>query len=275
MVVFTGVEYTDVEFLLKKGFTENNPKTIHEITRFRKGVKKKVTGILYESGKFFIQGDFELVEKTAQILRSKKIGSEVKPLEFREELGRVIGSDESLKGDTFGGITIAAVKGDDQIREKLIAIGVGDSKRFSDKEILRMADEIKLVAPCIVFNIYPEEYNKEESVTNILNRLHRQAATELFPGYHVVDKYPGCRVGDFAEIKAESRWIEVAAASVLARAAAVRQINTLSKKAGFAIPKGSTHVAWALQEMIEKGLEPKEFVKLHFKNVQKFLHEHE
>ena len=271
MVVFTSVEYADIEFLLKKGFVESNPKTIHEITRFRKGAKKKVTGILYESGKFFIQGDAELVEKTAHYLRSKKVGSEVKPLAFREELGRVIGSDESLKGDTFGGIVIAAVKGDDEIREKLLAIGVGDSKRFSDREILRMADEIKKVAPCIVHNMYPHEYNQERSVTEVLNRHHAQVALELFPGYHVVDKYPGCRVGDFAEPKAESRWVEVAAASVLARAAAVRQMNTLSKKAGFTLPKGSTHVAWALQELQERGLEPRDFVKLHFKNVQQFL----
>ena len=271
MVVFTGVEYADVTFLLKKGFTETNPKTIHEITRFSKGVKKKVIGILYESGKFFIQGDTDLVEKTAHDLRSKKVGLEVKAIEFREELGRVIGSDESLKGDTFGGIVIAAVKGDDEIRAKLLAIGVGDSKKFADKEILRMADEIKKIAPCFVLNVYPSEYNKESSVTDILNRLHSAAALELFPGYHVVDKYPGCRVGDFAEIKAESKWLEVAAASVLARAAAVMQINMLSKKAGFTIPMGSTHVAWALQELRERGLDLNEFVKLHFKNVKEFL----
>lgn len=272
MVVFTGVEYADVSFLLKKGFTETNPKTIHEITRFRKGVKKKVTGTLYESGKFFIQGDPDWVEKTAHFLRSKKVGTEVKAIEFREELGRVIGSDESLKGDTFGGIVIAAVKGDDEIREKLRAIGVADSKKFADKEILRMAEEIKKVANCFILNLYPEEYNQETSVTEVLNRLHRQAALELYPGYHVVDKYPGCRVGDFAEIKAESKWVEVAAASVLARAAAVTQLNTLSKKAGFTIPKGSTHVAWALQELQDRGLDPEEFVKLHFKNVQEHLH---
>lgn len=271
MVVFTGVEYKDISFILKKGFTETKPKTIHEITRFNKGVKKKVIGILYESGKFFLQGDEEAVERVAKILRGKKIGSEVKPITFREELGRVIGSDESLKGDTFGGIVIAAVKGDDEIREKLLAIGVGDSKRFSDREILRMADEIKKVCNCYVLNLYPEEYNELGSQTETLNFLHKQAALELFPGYHVVDQYPGCRVGDFAETKAESKWVEVAAASVLARAAAVLQLNTLSKKAGFTIPKGSTHVAWALQELNERNLDPKEFVKMHFSNVQKFL----
>ncbi|MAG60394.1 hypothetical protein CL619_01275 [archaeon] len=271
MVVFTGVEYADISFLLKKGFVETNPKTIHEITRFNKGVKKKVIGILYESGKFFIQGDADWVEKTAHYLRSKKIGSEVKPIKFREELGRVIGSDESLKGDTFGGIVIAAVKGDDEIREKLLAIGVADSKKFADKEILRMAEEIKKVAHCFVINIYPEDYNQENSVTEILNRLHKQAALELYPGYHVVDKYPGCRVGDFAETKAESKWVEVAAASVLARAVAVKQLNSLSGKAGFTLPKGSTHVAWALQELKERGLEPEEFVKLHFKNVKDYF----
>jgi ribonuclease HIII len=271
MVVFTGVEYADIKFLLKKGFIETKPKTIHEITRFTKGVRKKVFCILYHSGKLFLQGDVEIVERAAKLIRSANIGSEIKPINFREELGRVIGSDESLKGDTFGGLVIAAVKGDDEIREKLIAIGVGDSKRFSDKEILRMAEEIKKIANCFILNLYPEEYNKEGSVTDLLNRMHQGAAAELFPGYHVVDKYPGCRVGDFAEVKAESKWLAVAAASVLARAAAVKQLNNLSKKAGFTVPKGSTHVAWALQELQERGLNPREFVKLKFKNVQKFF----
>ena len=271
MVVFTGVEYADVKFLLKKGFVESNPKTIHEITRISKGAKKKVRCILYHSGKLFLQGDSELVERAARLIRSAAVGQEVKAIEFREELGRVIGSDESLKGDTFGGMVIAAVKGDDEIREKLRDIGVGDSKKFADKEILRMAEEIKKVAHCFVMNMYPEDYNKEESVTELLNKMHQGAAAELFPGYHVVDKYPGCRVGDMAETKAESKWLEVAAASVLARAAAVGQLNTLSKRAGFTIPKGSTHVAWALQELVDRGLDPNEFVKVRFKNVKAFL----
>ena len=87
----------------------------------------------------------------------------------------------------------------------------------------------------------------------------------------MVDKYPGCAVGDVAEEKAESKYVEVAAASVLARAAALKQLDYLSLQAGFTLPKGSTHVKLALHELQERKLEFRKFVKVHFANVKEFL----
>lgn len=191
-----------------------------------------------------------------------------------KETGIIIGSDESLKGDTFGGIVVAAVKADDEIREKLTGLGVADSKRLSDKKILVMAEKIKKLAECELRNILPEEYNRSEVKTKItvwLNRLHKECYDYLKPGKHVVDKYPGCNVGDVREEKAEDKYVEVAAASVLARAAALKQMDTLSAKAGFLLPRGSTHVKSALRELKERGLNFKEFVKLDFRNVKEFL----
>lgn len=184
----------------------------------------------------------------------------------------IIGSDETLKGDTFGGIVVAAVKANDKVRKLLVALGVRDSKELSDKKILLLAPQIEKIAQHHVKNVYPKTYNLvSDNQTALLNALHRECFIALKPGKHVVDKYPGCTVGDIIVEKAESKYPEVAAASILARAYALKQLAELSKRAGFVVPKGSTHVADSLKQLKEKGLPPDEFVKLHFKNVQEFF----
>jgi ribonuclease HIII len=274
MVVFTEVELEDLaRFCSKHKFKTLEIRTVHEQARFFKGIKRRVLMILYNSGKLLLQGDSAMIDKTSDHLHSFGIGTKVKQIKFRKESGWVIGSDESLKGDTFGGIVVAAVKANDEIRDKLLAIGVADSKVLADKEILRMAKEVRKIAECEVISMQPAEYNKEKGVTQLLNKLHKKVAKYLKPGVHAVDKYPGCTVGDIMETKAEQKYVEVAAASILARAAALDQLNYLSRQAMFAVPKGSTHVRWALDELHERKLDPRQFVKLHFKNVQEALGE--
>ncbi len=274
MVVFTEVDVEDLaRFCSKHKFKTLEIRTVHEKARFFKGIKKRVLMILYNSGKLLLQGDSGAIDKTSAQLHSFGIGTKVTPITFRKERGWVIGSDESLKGDTFGGLVVAAVKANDEIRTKLLDIGVADSKALADKEILRMAQEVKKVAECQIISLPPIKYNKEKGVTQLLNKLHKKAAKYLKPGVHAVDKYPGCSVGDIRETKAEQKFVEVAAASILARAAALEQINFLSRQATFAVPKGSTHVKWALDELKGRKLPYKQFVKMHFKNVQKFLEE--
>lgn len=186
----------------------------------------------------------------------------------------VIGSDEVLKGDTFGGIVVAAVKANTEQRESLRNLGVRDSKTLSDRQVQLIAPKIENNFACIVKNIYPEEYNEfKGTITDILNKLHKECYNYLKPGTHVVDKFPGCAVGDIAETNAESKYPEVAAASIIARAHALNQLYSLSKRAGFTIPKGSAHVKEALEELKRRKLPPIDFVKLNFSNVKKFFSE--
>ena len=58
----------------------------------------------------------------------------------------IIGTDESLKGDSFGGIVVAGVKADDEVRKKLEDLGVRDSKKLTDLKIKYFAQELKKVA---------------------------------------------------------------------------------------------------------------------------------
>lgn len=266
MVLFENVK--SVTVLLKKGYLEEEAKTAYEKKRLRKG---NTVLVWYTSGKLLLQGKTEAVSRTADEIKTLRLGKEVKAEKFRKEEGWIIGSDEALKGDTFGGLTVAAVKADENLRKKLLELGVADSKTLSDQEVLRIAEGIKKLVPCEVLNILPEQYNNDGKVTSMLNNMHREAANYLFPGVHVVDKFPGCIVGQIQEEKAESKYVEVAAASVLARAAALQQLNMLSEKAGFKIPKGSTHVKLALQELKLRKLDFQKFVKVNFSNVKEFL----
>ena len=268
MTVFEEVRKEDVQKLLQKGFSRQPPQTAYEEFRL---TKNGATLVLYASGKLLVQGKIAAVKMAAAELKKMKIGSPVKTEKFRKESGWIIGSDESLKGDTFGGLVVAAVKADDAIRQQLEVMGVADSKTLRDEEIRPLAEKIKKIALCEIRSILPEEYNRKGKVTELLNTLHHACAQDLSPGTHVVDKYPGCTVGKIQEEKAESKYVEVAAASVIARAAALQQLHYLSTLAGFPLPKGSTHVKLALLELKARGLEFRKFVKVDFKNVKEFL----
>ncbi|HLD39968.1 MAG TPA: hypothetical protein VJB13_02400 [Candidatus Nanoarchaeia archaeon] len=266
MVVFQGVRKEDLQKL--KGFKGERQKTVHEELRLTKG---EVSFVLYSSGKLLLQGKPAAIEKAAKELEQHRIGERLVSEAFRKEQGWIIGTDESLKGDTFGGLVVAGVKANEELRQKLVEIGVADSKTLADQEVLLMAEKIKHLAPCEVKSILPEEYNRSGEITKLLNKLHKECADYLFPGKHVVDKYPGCTVGEIQVEKGESKYVEVAAASVLARAGALQQLDFLSSQAGFRLPKGSTHVNLALFEMKERGLDFKKFVKTTFRNVREFL----
>ena len=197
--------------------------------------------------------------------------SPTKSLSKKESVA-IIGSDECLKGDTFGGIIVAALKASPKERELLLSLGVKDSKALTDTQILHLAPQLKEHFEHSIISLLPIEYNqKEGNVTMLLNKLHTAAAAKLKPGHHIVDEYPGCTVGDHHEQKAESKYPEVAAASILARAAALEQIDYLSILAGFTVPKGSTHVSEALKQLKIKRLPIPQFVKVDFKNVKEFF----
>ncbi len=265
MTLFINVAKEDLQKL--KDFSQENPKTIYEEMRLQ---KNGATLILYTSGKLLLQGQKETVAEITNELKKLHFQEEQKP-HFLKETGWIIGTDEVLKGDTFGGLVVAGVKADNELREKLIELGVTDSKLLADTEIIMMAEKIKKIVQCEVRSLLPEEYNKKHSLTGLLNNLHKECAQYLKPGKHVVDKFPGCIVGDVITEKAEVKYVEVAAASILARASGLQQLHYLSALAGFELPKGSTHVKEALLRLRNNKLNFEKFVKLDFRNVKEIV----
>ncbi|MCK5334332.1 MAG: hypothetical protein KAJ24_07465 [Candidatus Aenigmarchaeota archaeon] len=271
MTVLTGINSGKIDRLIEVGFCDVKIKTEYELRR----LSGPATVILYKSGKLLVQGKETEVERVVFFLTGKTAAKKVVP---KTEGGKIvrIGSDESLKGDTFGGIVVASAKLGPKEREALAKCGVQDSKKIMNSKIHELAAEIKKVLGrknYAIVELLPEEYNKFKSVTAMLNAMHSRATNSLLPAYEiVVDQYPGCRVkGAILETKAESKYLSVAAASILARSVALRQIDELSKKAGFKVPLGSTHVRGALAELKKRGLAPEKFVKTGFRNVQKIF----
>ncbi|MEM4397360.1 MAG: hypothetical protein QW757_01895 [Candidatus Woesearchaeota archaeon] len=269
MVLIEHVSEKDLEKLKNYGYEKREPKNSKEIVRYR----KNATLILYKNGNLQIQGRKNRIIEAEELVR--------KLLEKTEKKlsGVFIGSDESLKGDTFGGIVVAGFKADDEIRQKLKEIGVTDSKRLMNPDITRIAQTLMEKYPnnYHVESIFPKEYNKlnlRYNVTEILDLLHEKCYKNLAKGEgipHIVDLYPNCKIGDIKEKEAESKYLEVAAASILARYHALLQIRELEKKAGFFIPLGSSNVENGLLEIKKKSLKFEDFVKLKFSNVVEFL----
>ena len=205
-----------------------------------------------------------------------------------------IGLDESGKGDYFGPLVIGTVFVDEQTEDRLITLGVRDSKLLSDNRIQTMAEEIKALCPHLVVPIEPKRYNELYAKVKNLNRLlawgHAWTLENLLEkvpcDLAIVDKF-----GDESYIRAvlseKGRQITiiqqthaevdtaVAAASILARARFVQQMEQLSDKVGKTLPKGASDPSIVLigRELVaENGKDIlNETAKLHFKTTEVIL----
>ncbi len=234
-----------------------------------KGLRKATTKNRYAEGVWKGNGLTVTLYKTGKLLIQGKNAGRYKEKPIDKENSCIIGTDESLKGDTFGGLVVAGVRTKAGLRELIHS----DSKRISDIQVHKIAEEIMKNFPYSVQELMPEELNKAGSITKVLNKLHKRCYDELKTSkcIHIVDKFPGCNVGDIAEFKADEHYPEVAAASIIARHFALKQIESLSKKAGFKLPLGSTHVRGALILIKQKGLPIEKFAKTSFRNVKEIF----
>jgi len=269
MTVFLKIKEGDKAFLIEKlklGLDE--VKTKYEIFRLR---NRDIVMVLFKSGKLVLQGKDENVMYYSKLLKSSGF-IEQKKIEFVKQEGVFIGSDESLKGDTFGGIVVVGVRADNIQRENLKLLGVMDSKKVKDDKVGGYADEIRRMVRVSVKSYPPNRYNDYKfGLTKLMNKLHKEVFSNLkVPGAKwVVDKYPGCSVGQIAVTKAESKYVEVAAASIIARDFALQQLSKLSAKLGITVPKGSSHVKDALEFLKKSKRDPRQFVKMNWSNVKK------
>ena len=259
---------TSIKKLKRYGYEEIKVKSKLEAARY----SGPATVVLFKTGKTLVQGKKDKVEETKKLLKYLGIEEEMKSVS-----GIAVGTDETLKGDTFGGIVVCGFKADDDTRTQLKALGVKDSKKLLKPEVVRLATQLIEMFPSNyhVESIYPKDYNKLNiamDVTEILDKLHEKCFKKLSrTGLHIVDQYPGCSVGSIRETGADSKYPEVAAASIIARYEGLKQIRELEQKAGFFIPLGSSNIESALLEIKKKSLDPSLYVKMKFKNVEKFF----
>ncbi|RKU07676.1 ribonuclease HIII [Candidatus Poribacteria bacterium] len=187
-----------------------------------------------------------------------------------------IGTDEAGKGDYFGPLVVAGVYVNAKCREEFLEKGISDGKEVSIPRIQKLAAWMweHYEQHIVVVQKMPAEYNsfyeflkkRGQNLNTMLAKLHVEViqtlANRMGAKHALVDKFAsndvitpqlteqGIKVKQ--ETKAE-RDIAVAAASVIARDAFLRGIESLSQEYDLRLPRGAYQVT-------EAG---KEFIKLH------------
>lgn len=266
---------------------------------------------LYESGKVVFQGkdadlssDFWIsTEKINSGSVNVKNSSNDKKKDKLDKISFVnpriynsssIGSDEVGTGDYFGPIVVtAAYVAKDNI-SFLEEIGVKDSKKLTDSQILQIVPKFikKIEYESIILSNkeYNEFYTSDINMNKIKAILHNKVLYKLssrIPNYEyiIVDEFAKPYVyynylKDSSNVvrnitfftKGEDKHLSVACASLISRFIFINEFNKLSKNIGFELPKGaSTAVDLAGTKIIEKFGEAKlkEIAKLNFKNTDK------
>jgi len=211
-----------------------------------------------------------------------------------------IGTDESGKGDYFGPLVSAAVYVDDQILERLGALGVKDSKLLSDKKARELAERIRIICKDRYSEVVitPEQYNRlyedfqQEGKTlnhllawghyraleNLLavveceNIIVDQFANEHYLRSRLFAKNPARKLNVIQMPRAEAN-LAVAAASIIARDRFLTWLENMALKYG-PLPKGaSAEVVQTARAIVDRrGKEELRMIaKLHFKTTQQVL----
>jgi ribonuclease HIII len=307
------------EGLEREGAEAREVKGNGELWRYalrRKSSDAQVT--MWTSGKGYLQGKAPAFDEVLALLgaaqeglanvdvtakpKSRGPAGGSNPTELPEE-GPWIGTDESGKGDYFGPLVSAAVFADDEVAERLRAIGVQDSKQLSDKRVRALAPQVREtvgegrykvtpINPSRYNELYAEFKAERKNLNSLLAWGHTRSIDDLLraglrPRYAIVDQFAdaryiqqrlmtearqnGLEVFQFPKAEAD---LAVAAASILAREAFLDWLERTSAKLGVTLPKGaSPQVVEVAKRIAASGGREAlaEVAKLHFKTTDKVL----
>ncbi len=205
-----------------------------------------------------------------------------------------VGTDEAGKGEYLGPLVVAGVRvlgaeKDLEIRD----LGARDSKTLGLHQVPRIGIEIaRLLGPenIRVVSLAPKAYEARRAaaggnVNRLLGELNAQIISELKDEVEVavVDAFGEKARSHLEQLVPEGIRLEVrpraeddaavAAASILARARYLEEMEKLSERVGFELPRGSTHVLEAARRVVEEGGEEglAEVAKTHFSTTQQVL----
>lgn len=253
----------------------------------------------YKSGKVVVQGkkteEFVQDILEAEVTYEPKMGYE----EFNhpEWFEPHAGLDESGKGDFFGPLIATTVIADEAAVRHWMDEGIKDSKSVSsDRAIKVLAAKIRNTEGVVIKTVfagmvkYNELYQKFDANLNKLlawfhGRALMDALAEKQVPWGLLDQFSKAplvqnqikgKVGNFdlqMRTKAEEDPV-VAAASIIARAEYVRQIDKLSDQAGVQLPKGASAAVKEVARQIVSEQGPaalRNFAKMHFKTASEVL----
>ncbi len=257
---------------------------------------------IYNSNKIVLQGKSTKVvaskffDKYEMINQPAKSESEQKYYNLKNF--NTIGSDEVGVGDFFGGLIVCAAYLKKENIEAVKALGVKDSKKLTDAQMLRMYPELIKLVTYEIRHLSPKQYNKmyeQYQNSHILKAyLHHHAITSLAyrieePFKVIIDQFASkdnyykylrslnlerTDIDIFAT-QAESHYDAVACASIIARVEWIRQMTNLSKKIDINLPFGASDIKVivaanaVLMEYGEAFL--RKIAKEHFKTMDDLL----
>ncbi len=259
---------------------------------------------MYKSGKLMFQGGGAEREAsrwgnidTTNTQKASPIGAkgDVLPNDFATM--SVLGSDETGTGDYFGPITVAAVYVPSSKIELLNELGVKDSKMLTDDYMRKIAPDLRAACIHSVLVLRNEKYNQLQSrgysQGKMKAMMHNKALIHTLskmaperPEHILIDQFAErgvyynylknereiVRDDVLFSTKAEQLHVSVATASILARAAFLKEMDRLSELAGIELLKGASAKVDALAARIWRG-QGEEFLrsitKWHFANTEK------
>lgn len=175
-----------------------------------------------------------------------------------------IGSDEVGTGDYFGPVVVCATFVSEENINKLRQLGVKDSKLLTDKQMIPLALQIASLVPYSIIFLDPFKFNsltkKNDNLNFVKAYLHNKAINSILKKIGEV-KCDAILIDEFTPkekylkylenqadrienvtmvIKGEKEHIGIAAASILARAAFLRELKKLSTTYNIEFLKGAS-----------------------------------
>ncbi|MGL5591323.1 MAG: ribonuclease HIII [Mycoplasmoidaceae bacterium] len=274
------IDKKQIDLILKYMSSHLKENNNENILYFFSTKKYKMT--IYKTSTLLIQGsDYDNILKMLNIKNENNRSNDHANREI------TIGTDESGNGDLFGGVSFAAVKIPKENRDKLIEIGVDDSKKLTDSFMKKVYPQVLNLTINEIYDIEPKKYNelykKYENVNTIKTLGHNKVIKKIYQENDVVviDQYTNLnRFNEqmkiineklnyemHLETKAESKYLEVACASILARVSFLKQIEKIEKDLTIKIPLGSVTsvVKPCLLFLKENNVVLNKYIKEHFK----------
>ena len=264
---------------------------------------------LYESGKAMFQGVsadieagmWESIRKDKDNIdyfmdtKDNKIKKEDQ-VDIPSDIASV-GSDEVGTGDYYGPIVVTASFVSKDNISFLTELGVRDSKKLSDEQILKIVPKIIKKIPYKTIMLSNKEYNdnygKDMNMNKIKAVLHNKVLTEMVKDndydYIVVDQFepeksyynhlsdmPNPLKGITFITKAEDKCLSVAVSSLISRYIFIKEMDKLGDKYGIFLPKGANYYVEDVGiKLVNKYGEKilHDIAKLNFSNTDRILKE--
>ena len=264
---------------------------------------------LYESGKAMFQGVsadieagmWESIRKDKDNIdyfmdtKDNKIKKDIE-VEIPSDIASV-GSDEVGTGDYYGPIVVTASFVSKDNIPFLTELGVRDSKKLSDEQILKIVPKIIKKIPYKTIMLSNKEYNdnygKDMNMNKIKAVLHNKVLTEMVKDndydYIVVDQFepeksyynhlsdvPNPLKGITFITKAEDKCLSVAVSSLISRYIFIKEMDKLGDKYGIFLPKGANYYVEDVGiKLVNKYGEKilHDIAKLNFSNTDRILKE--